>query len=147
MNKKVKLIIEIAVFVVILGVIAGIYYFSTNSTNKKEVGEESVSVGVVKVTDDNFEEEIINSDKPVILEFSSNSCPPCVAMLTTLVDIAKNNKDVKVATLNTDSKDSEEVLDKYPIDATPTIMIFKDGKAISTLVGAVDKDTILSELD
>ena len=147
MNKKVKLIIVIAVFVVILGVIAGIYYFSTNSTNKKEVGEESVSVGVVKVTDDNFEEEIINSDKPVILEFSSNSCPPCVAMLTTLVDIAKNNKDVKVATLNTDSKDSEEVLDKYPIDATPTIMIFKDGKAISTLVGAVDKDTILSELD
>lgn len=147
MNKKVKLIIEIAVFVVILGVIAGIYYFSTNSTNKKEVGEESVSVGVVKVTDDNFEEEIINSDKPVILEFSSNSCPPCVAMLTTLVDIAKNNKDVKVATLNTDSKDSEEVLDKYPIDATPTIMIFKDGKAISTLVGAVDKVTILSELD
>lgn len=147
MNKKVKLIIEIAVFVVILGVIAGIYYFSTNSTNKKEVEEESVSVGVVKVTDDNFEEEIINSDKPVILEFSSNSCPPCVAMLTTLVDIAKNNKDVKVATLNTDSKDSEEVLDKYPIDATPTIMIFKDGKAISTLVGAVDKDTILSELD
>ena len=147
MNKKVKLIIEIAVFVVILGVIAGIYYFSTNSTNKKEVGEESVSVGVVKVTDDNFEEEIINSDKPVILEFSSNSCPPCIAMLTTLVDIAKNNKDVKVATLNTDSKDSEEVLDKYPIDATPTIMIFKDGKAISTLVGAVDKVTILSELD
>ena len=147
MNKKVKLIIEIAVFVVILGVIAGIYYFSTNSTNKKEVEEESVSVGVVKVTDDNFEEEIINSDKPVILEFSSNSCPPCVAMLTTLVDIAKNNKDVKVATLNTDSKASEEVLDKYPIEATPTIMIFKDGEAISTLVGAVDKDTILSELD
>ena len=146
MNKKVKLIIEIVVFVVILGVIATIYYFSTNSTNKREVEEESVSVGVVKVTDDNFEEEIINSDKPVILEFSSNSCPPCVAMLTTLVDIAKNNKDVKVATLNTDSKDSEEVLDKFPIDATPTIMIFKDGKAISTLVGAVDKDTILSEL-
>ena len=147
MNKKVKLIIEIVVFVVILGIIAAIYYFSTNSTNKKEVEEESVSVGVVKVIDDNFEEEIINSDKPVILEFSSNSCPPCVAMLTTLVDIAKNNKDVKVATLNTDSKDSEEVLDKYPINATPTIMIFKDGKAISTLVGAVDKDTILSELD
>lgn len=147
MNKKVKLIIEIVIFVVILGIIAAIYYFSINSTNKKEVEEESVSVGVVKVTDDNFEEEIINSDKPVILEFSSNSCPPCVAMLTTLVDIAKNNKDVKVATLNTDSKDSEEVLDKYPIDATPTIMIFKDGKAISTLVGAVDKDTILSELD
>ena len=147
MNKKVKLMIEIIVFVVVLGGIAGIYYFSTNSTNKKEVEEESVSVGVVKVTDDNFVEEVIDAEQPVILEFSSNSCPPCVAMLTTLVDIAKNNKDVKVATLNADSKEAKEVLEEYPVDATPTIMIFKDGKVISTLVGAVDADTIMSELD
>ena len=147
MNKKVKLIIEIMVFVIVLGGIAGIYYFSTNSTNKEEVEEESVSVGVVKVTDDNFDEEVIHAEQPVILEFSSNSCPPCVAMLTTLVDIAKNNKDVKVATLNTDSKDTKEILEEYPVDATPTIMIFKDGGVISTLVGAVDEDTIMSELD
>lgn len=147
MNKKVKLIIEIMVFVIVLGGIAGIYYFSTNSTNKEEVEEESVSVGVVKVTDDNFDEEVIHAEQPVILEFSSNSCPPCVAMLTTLVDIAKNNKDVKVATLNTDSKDTKEILEEYPVDATPTIMIFKDGEVISTLVGAVDEDTIMSELD
>ena len=147
MNKKVKLIIEIVLFIVVIGVIAGVYYFSTNSTNKEEVEEESVSVGVVKITDDNFEEEILNSDKPVILEFSSNSCPQCVAMLTTLVDIAKTNKDVKVATLNVDAKDTKEVRDDYPTDATPTIMIFKDGKEIATLVGAVDKDTIMSELE
>ena len=147
MNKKVKLIIEIMVFVIVLGGIAGIYYFSTNSTNKEEVEEESVSVGVVKVTDDNFDEEVIHAEQPVILEFSSNSCPPCVAMLTTLVDIAKNNKDVKVATLNADSKDTKEILEEYPVDATPTIMIFKDGGVISTLVGAVDEDTIMSELD
>ena len=147
MNKKVKLIIEIMVFVIVLGGIAGIYYFSTNSTNKEEVEEESVSVGVVKVTDDNFDEEVIHAEQPVILEFSSNSCPPCVALLTTLVDIAKNNKDVKVATLNTDSKDTKEILEEYPVDATPTIMIFKDGEVISTLVGAVDEDTIVSELD
>lgn len=147
MNKKVKLIIEIMVFVIVLGGIAGIYYFSTNSTNKEEVEEESVSVGVVKVTDDNFDEEVIHAEQPVILEFSSNSCPPCVAMLTTLVDIAKNNKDVKVATLNTDSKDTKEILEEYPVDATPTIMIFKDGEVISTLVGAVDEDMIMSELD
>ena len=147
MNKKIKLIIEIVVFIVVIGVIAGVYYFSTNGTNKEEVEEESVSVGVVKITDDNFEEEILNSDKPVILEFSSNSCPPCVAMLTTLVDIAKNHKDVKVATLNVDSKECDEILDEYSADATPTIMIFKDGEVISTLVGAVSEETILSELE
>ena len=147
MNKKVKLVIEIIIFLVVLGVIAVIYYFSTNSVNKKEVEEESVSVGVVKITDENFEEEILQSDKPVILEFSSNSCPPCVAMLTTLVDIAKTNKDVKVATLNTDSKDCKEIIEEYPIEGTPTIKIFLDGEVISTLVGAVNKDMIMSELD
>lgn len=147
MNKKVKLIIEIGIFIIVIGGIASIYYFSTNGTKKEEALEESVSVGVVKVTDDNFKEEVIEADKPVILEFSSNSCPPCVAMLTTLIDIAKNNKDVKVATLNTDSKDCEDILEEYPADATPTIMIFKNGKVISTLVGAVDEDAIMAELE
>ena len=147
MNKKVKLIIEIIMFFMVIGGIAGIYYFSTNNTNKEEVEEESVSVGVVKVTDENFEEEILKSEQPVILEFSSNSCPPCVAMLTTLVDIAKNHKELKVATLNVDSKDCEEVLDEYSADATPTIMIFKNGKVISTLVGAVSEDAIMNELE
>ena len=147
MNKKVKLIIEIVIFLAVIGGIAGVYYFSTNSTNKEEAEEESVSVGVVKVTDENFQEEILQSEQPVIVEFSSNSCPPCVAMLTTLVDIAKNHKDVKVATLNVDSKECDEILDEYSADATPTIMIFKDGEVISTLVGAVSEDAILSELE
>lgn len=146
MNKKVKLIIEIAIFIIVIGGIASIYYFSTNSTNKEAL-EESVSVGVIKVTDDNFKEEVIEADKPVILEFSSNSCPPCVAMLTTLIDIAKSNKDVKVATLNIDSKDCENILEEYPADATPTIMIFHNGEVISTLVGAVDEDAIMAELE
>lgn len=147
MNKKVKLIIEIAIFIIVIGGIASIYYFSTNNTNKEEALEESVSVGVIKVTDDNFREEVIEADKPVILEFSSNSCPPCVAMLTTLIDIAKNNKEVKVATLNIDSKDCENILEEYPADATPTIMIFHNGEVKSTLVGAVDEAAIMAELE
>ena len=61
MNKKVKLIIEIVIFLAVIGGIAGVYYFSTNSTNKEEVEEESVRVGVVKVTDENFQEEILQS--------------------------------------------------------------------------------------
>ena len=145
MNKKVKLIIEIAIFVSVLGVIAGITYFS--SGNKEEVLEEAVSVGVVKITDENFEEEIIAADKPVILDFSSNSCPPCVAILTTLIDIAKTNKDIKVATLNVDSKDCTNIIKEYPVEGTPTIMIFENGEVISTLVGAVDKNTIMDELN
>ena len=144
MNKKVKLIIEIIIFIAILGIITGIYYFS--SSNKEELEAEAGSVGVVKITDENFSQEILNSEQPVILEFSSNSCPPCVAMLTTLIDIAKNNKDIKVATINIDEEGTEDTVSKYEVSATPTIIIFKDGKDISTLVGAISEDKIMSEV-
>lgn len=144
MNKKVKLIIEIIIFIAILGIITGIYYFS--SSNKEELEAEAGSVGVVKITDENFSQEILNSEQPVILEFSSNSCPPCVAMLTTLIDIAKNNKDLKVATINVDAKECADTMARYQVDGTPTLMIFEDGEVTSTLVGAVDKDTIMGEL-
>lgn len=108
--------------------------------------KKAKSVGIVKVTNSNFEEEVLNADKPVILDFSSNSCPPCVAMLTTLIDIAKNNDNIKVATINVDSKDSSDIIDEYPIEGTPTIMIFDQGEVKSTLVGAVSEDKILNEL-
>ena len=143
MSKKVKLIIGIVIFVCILGVIGSFYY--VNMSNE-EVLEDAVSVGVVKITDENFEKEVLKSDKPVILDFSSNSCPPCVAIMTTLIDIAKNNKDIKVATLNVDSKKCEDIIKEYPASATPTIMIFKNGEVTSTLVGAVNEEKIMSEV-
>lgn len=145
MNKKVKLIIEIVIFIIALLALTSIYYFGTS--NKEEVAEEAANVGVVKITDENFESEIINSEKPVILEFSSNSCPPCVAMLTTLIDIAKNNKEIKVATINVDAEENEKTLSKYTIEGTPTIMIFENGSVKSTLVGAVSEEQIMKELN
>lgn len=143
MNKKIKLVIEIVIFVLVLGIIGAVYYYNVN---KKEVIKEAGSVGIVKITDSNFEEEVLNSDKTVILDFSSNSCPPCVAMLTTLIDIAKNNQDVKVATINIDEEGTEDTVSKYKVSATPTIIIFKDGSDIKTLVGAVNEDKIMSEV-
>lgn len=143
MNKKIKLVIEIVIFILVLGIIGAVYYYNVN---KKEVIKEAGSVGIVKITDSNFEEEVLNSDKTVILDFSSNSCPPCVAMLTTLIDIAKNNQDVKVATINIDEEGTEDTVSKYEVSATPTIIIFKDGSDIKTLVGAVNEDKIMSEV-
>ena len=143
MNKMIKLVIEIVIFVLVLGIIGAVYYYNVN---KKEVIKEAGSVGIVKITDSNFEEEVLNSDKTVILDFSSNSCPPCVAMLTTLIDIAKNNQDVKVATINIDEEGTEDTVSKYEVSATPTIIIFKDGSDIKTLVGAVNEDKIMSEV-
>ena len=142
MNKKVKLIIEMVVFVGILCAITGFYYFS--QTNKPK--EQPAGVGIIKVDDSNFEDKILNSKKPVVLEFTSNSCPPCVAMLTTLIDIAKNNKDIQIATVDMDDDDSAEIIKKYEISATPTLIIFDNGKVQDTLVGAVGESQIMEAL-
>lgn len=143
MNKKVKLIIEMVIFVGILCAITGFYYFSQSSS---EEPEEAASVGIIKIDDNNFEEEILNSKKPVVLEFTSNSCPPCVAMLTTLIDIAKNNKDIQIATVDMDDDSSSELIEKYEISATPTLIIFENGKVKDTLVGAVGESQIMAAL-
>lgn len=143
MNKKVKLILEIVVFIGILCAFTGFYYFSQNSNEKKE---EAASVGIIKITDDNFEQEILNTKNQVILEFTSNSCPPCVAMLTTLIDIAKNNKDIKIGTVDMNDDLSVEIIKKYEISATPTIIVFENGKVKDTLVGAVNENQIMNVL-
>lgn len=141
MNKKVKLIIEIIIFILVLCAITFIYYF--NNSNKEE---ESASVSITSVTDENFEKEVLNSDKPVILEFTSKTCPPCVAMLTTLIDIAKNNDDIKVATLDIDSDETKNTTDEYEVSATPTLIIFENGKVKDTLVGAIGEDKIMEAI-
>lgn len=143
MDKKVKLIIEIVVFVVALCALTGVYYFSKSSGEEQE---EAANVGIVKATDSSFSEEVLNSDKPVIVEFTSKSCPPCVAMLTTLINIAKNNEDIKIVTVDLDDKESEKVISRYGIQATPTIIIFEDGSVKDTIMGAASEDKILKSL-
>lgn len=141
-KKKITLIIEIVLFICALGLITFIYYFSGNET---EVEEES-NVEIVKITDENFESEVLNSDKPVILEFYSNMCPPCLTMIPTMINIAKDNEDVKVATANNSDENTAKISKQYSIEATPTILIFKDGELKQTLIGATSEENIMKEI-
>lgn len=143
MDKKVKLIIEIVIFIVALCALTGVYYFSKSSSKEQE---EAANVGIIKINDSNFSEEVLNSEKPVIVEFTSKSCPPCVAMLTTLINIAKNNGDVVIGTVDMDGKESEEIIKRYGIQATPTIIIFEAGSVKETILGAASEDKIMTAL-
>lgn len=141
-KKKISVIVEIIVFILVLGGITFFYYFGNN----KKTEESASEVGIIKVNDDNFESEVLKSDKPVVVEFSSNMCPPCLTMIPTLINIAKNNKDVKVVTINTSDDDTKNVSKKYEIEATPTIMIIKNSEIIKTFTGATNESTIMQEL-
>lgn len=142
-KKKSKLIIEIVLFILALGIITFVYYFVGNETVDEE---KMMEVGIIKITDENYEEEILNSDSPVLLEFFSNSCPPCLTMVPTMINIAKNNDDIKVASVNTSEENTKNITQKYNIEAYPTILIIKNGEVTKTFIGATSEKTIMNEL-
>ena len=130
-KKKLKLMIEIIIFIIALCAITFLYYFGSN----KKINEQDQSeVGIVKITDENFEAEVLQSDKPVVLEFYSNMCPPCLTMVPTMINLAKNNQDIKVGTINNSDSNTSKIVEKYEVSATPTILIFENGEIKNTFV-------------
>ena len=104
-------------------------------------------IRIVKVDDSNFEKEILQSKTPVILEISSTSCPPCLVMIPTLISIAKNYRDIKVASVGIDEPGIDKIKNSLPIQAFPTFFLIKDGKIVNRLVGAVKEEQLLQALD
>lgn len=70
----------------------------------------------------------MNSKQPIILEFSSTSCPPCLIMIPTLISIAKNYEDIKVASVGIDDPGIEKVKNTFNITAFPTFFSLKTAK-------------------
>ena len=102
-------------------------------------------MNVLKITNNNFEEEVLNSDKPVIIDFYADWCGPCKIMSPIIDNIAEENTDIKVGKVNVD--ESQEIAIKYNIMSIPTIIVFKDGKEYKKFVGVTSKENILSGLN
>ena len=93
---------------------------------------------IVEVTDQDFEAEILNSDKPVIIDFWAEWCAPCRQIAPILKDLADEYGDrVKVVKMDIDS--NPKTPGDYGIRAIPTILSFKDGKVVEQLQGARPK--------
>ena len=103
-------------------------------------------IKIVKVNDNNFEKEVMQSKKPVILDITSTSCPPCLIMIPTLIGIAKNYPDIKIATVGIDEPGIDKIKATLPIQAFPTFFLVRDGKIVNQLVGAVKEEELLSAL-
>ena len=99
----------------------------------------------LKITAANFENELLRSDKPVLLDFYADWCGPCKMLSPVLSEIADEYADViRVAKVNVD--DEPELAMKFGVSSIPMLVLFKNGKIISTSVGYRPKDEILNEL-
>src|SRR5262245_26598777 len=94
-------------------------------------------MGVSKVSDSDFESEVLKSDKPVVVDFWAEWCGPCRMIAPALEEIAGTNGKVKIVKLNVD--ENPQTAAKYGIMSIPTLMMFKNGELASRQVGAAPK--------
>jgi thioredoxin len=99
-----------------------------------------------KFTDDNFETEVLNSDKPVLVDFYADWCGPCKMMAPIIEEIAKEYDGVaRVGKLNVDEQPNTS--SKYRVMSIPTIIFFKNGEKVEQVVGVVSKAKLTEILD
>jgi thioredoxin 1 len=98
-------------------------------------------MSVITATDDNFEGEVLKSDKPVLVDFWAPWCGPCKAIGPLVEELAQQFPDnLKFAKINVD--DSQKTALTYGVRSIPTLILFKEGKVLDTLVGLVPKSKL-----
>ena len=104
--------------------------------SKEEIGME-----LFKVNSDNFDEEVLNSDKTVLIDFYADWCGPCKMFAPIIDEVANENQNIKVVKINID--DNQDIAAKYQIMSIPTLVIVRNGNEVARSVGVIDKDKII----
>jgi thioredoxin 1 len=101
---------------------------------------------VLELTQDNFEKEVLKSDKPVIVDFWASWCMPCKMIAPIIEEIARENKDrYKVAKLNID--DAMDIATDYTVMNIPTLVFFNNGAEVARMVGVASKRDIIKKIE
>lgn len=97
----------------------------------------------LKLSSENFKEEVLNSEKPVLVDFYADWCGPCNAMSPVIEELAKELEGkAKVRKINVD--ENSDIAVEYNVMSIPTLIVFKNGKEEKRLVGLRDKEELLS---
>ena len=104
------------------------------------------SAHIVHTTDATFTQDVLKSDKPVLLDFWAEWCGPCKMIAPTLEEIGQDYKGkLKIAKLNVD--DAPDIARRFEVMSIPTLILFKDGEPSVRIIGAKGKGQLVQELD
>ena len=101
-------------------------------------------MAVLTITQENFEAEVLQSDKPVLVDFWATWCGPCQMRSPIVDEIAAEREDIKVGKVNVDEQ--RALTEKFGIMNIPTLLVFKNGSAAGRIVGFKPKEEILAQL-
>ncbi len=100
----------------------------------------------IEVTDSSFENEVLKSDTPVLVDFWAEWCGPCKMIAPIVEEIAKEYEGkIKVAKLDVDS--NTQSAGKFGVRSIPTLLVFKDGQVVDQIIGAVPKRHLLEKIE
>lgn len=99
-------------------------------------------MAVITLTKDNFDTEVIKSEKPVLIDFWAVWCPPCMMQSPIVDEIAQERGDIKVCKVNVDEQ--PELAASFSVENIPTLVVVKDGKIADVLVGLHSKEQLLA---
>ena len=101
-------------------------------------------MSVLHITKETFEKEVLQSEKPVLLDFFALWCGPCKMIAPVLDEIAQEREDIKVCKVNVDEE--PELAAQYQVSSIPTLFVIKDGQVVNQSLGAKPKAQILEML-
>ena len=128
-----------------------VFYVIISQKNIKSCGsiktqkkKEDNNMAAININKNNFQSEVLNSDRPVLLDFWAPWCGPCRMVVPIVEEIAEERPDIKVGKVNVDEQ--SELAAQFGIMSIPTLVVIKDGKITNQSMGAKPKDAILELL-